>query len=341
MKFELLIIYVFFLLYLVFGQSMCFTNTVLLEFFYIDTSKCPTCFEEYIWKIARTEIILDEIQNKYGHAVEVKRWDFLSSNGSALFRQYNLNKIPSIVINAKETLSDQEITQEKLQSIINSILNYPTSEDLLGMIYLGVLSFSSPSVITLLFFIVIVSYEFDAYFKMKNWIINTMMFILGLISAQLVIFSLLFTNFSFTNVQISLRYVVRFSSVCLTIGGLELFGLIKFPYELNFLKKLKNCKNNLRVIGIFCTGGLFFVVETFNTPSFSYALLSATNLSLLLGFSVGVLIPFLAVGFMCIKMVGILIAVIKWSVQRTRLISGVILIAYASWLMLRILLRQL
>ncbi|MEM3699750.1 MAG: hypothetical protein QXL57_02640 [Candidatus Bathyarchaeia archaeon] len=279
-----------------------------------------------------------EIQNKYGRAIEVKRWDFSSNNGSTLFRQYNLTKIPSIVINAKEILLDQEITQDKLQSIINSILNYPMSEDLPGMIHLGVLSFLSPSVITLLFFIM--SYTVDEDLKMKNWIKNAIVFSLGLIIAQLVIFSLFFLNFSFTNFQILLRYVIRFSSICLIIGGLELFGLTRFPYEFSFLKKLKNCKNNLKFIGIFCIGGLFFVIETFNTPSFSYALLSATNLPLLLGFSVGVLIPFLTVGLICIKIVGILIVAIKGDVQRMRLISGAILIAYASWLMLKILLRQ-
>jgi cytochrome c biogenesis protein CcdA len=337
MKFKLSMIYVVFLLYLTFGQLASFTNTVLLEFFYIDTSKCPHCFEEIIYKLTQVEKMISEVQGKYGRVIEVKRWD-LSSNGSALFQQYNLTGIPSIVINAKEILSDQEITQEKLQSIINSILNYPTSEDLIGMIYLGFLSFLSPCTITLLLFIL--SYVINSSFNARNWIKKAVVFSLGFIITQMVLFGLFSIEFSFTNnIQTLLKYVIRLSSIGLILGGLELFGLIKFPYDSSFLEKLKAYKYNLGFLGVFYAGGLFFMVETFNTPSFSYTL-SARNLFSLLSFSLGILLPFLVIGLIGIKIVGTLVAPIKFDVRKMRLISGTLLITYASWLMLKILLRH-
>jgi len=103
-------------------------GVISMEYFY---SPPCSCSPEHLREAAKVDELLWKIKNEYQDQVRIEWIDATTSEGSDLMGQYNLTGTPTILVNGEYQISGEEITYEKLKSVIDGYLtgSYLAPED--------------------------------------------------------------------------------------------------------------------------------------------------------------------------------------------------------------------
>jgi len=324
-------------LLLIFAVNVYTENEVYIEFFYLDPP-CHTCLSwRETWEtFVNASNLMDEIQNEYGNQVQIERVDTTTPDGIDRFNQYNLIEAQAVVINHEIKLEGDELTEENLKNYIDAYLsgenpsaNLVQPISALAVFSLGLFSGLSPCLMAMLAFIL--SYTSGTVSNFKSGMFRVLVFGIGFILAIMLLGTLVTTTLmSIPSLYKAIMWAV---SILMIFIGLNLIGLLNvlFRFEL-FAQKLTK-KYGTTTIGLFALGFIFYFVNLCAVP-LSYTVLptltAPRNMYLLVLFSVGVLIPFLAVGIIA---GGSPTLARKIRAQRRyiRALSGIILLIYSVW----------
>jgi len=202
---------------------------------------------------------------------------------------------------------------------------------------LGFFETFSPCLIILLSFIV--GYTLSGEVKFKEGFAKIMVFGAGFVSASAILglaCGLLF--FSMPHLQVSLTLAVCFFAI---IFSLNLLGLLKFPFQTKLLVSKIAKKYVFTYIGLFILGFIFYFLDPCIAPIFASMasfLFSEFFFFTLLVFSIGAFVPFVLIGLF----VGAISKITRWAYKHRvflRGLSGIILLGYALYLLLSIILH--
>jgi len=92
---------------------------VQLEFFY--SEGCPDC--------QAVKPIIDDVEEEYKGNISLIRLEISNVDNWERFISYNLSEVPAIVINNKIKLSKEDITKEKIEGVINTLISNGSIEN--------------------------------------------------------------------------------------------------------------------------------------------------------------------------------------------------------------------
>jgi cytochrome c biogenesis protein CcdA len=301
---------------------------VLVEFFYLP-SGCSTCDR------AKPSVL--EIEKQYGERILVKWVDVRDAEGFQRFRQYALNRVPAVVVNCEYKILSSEITLERLRAVLDAYLGEtppPPSPSaplsLIAAFTLGFFETFSPCLIAILSFIL--SYTVGEATRFKEGMLRVMTFGVGFVSAAVVLgatFALALV--SIPNLQNVMMWII---CVFVFIFGLNLLGLFKMPIQTKPLVKKLTERYAFTYVGLFSLGFLFYFLDPCIAP-FLFTILAMLQRSEfilpLLLFCLGAIIPFIGIGIVAGSASKLARKTYKHR-TKIRVISGIILISYAIYL---------
>jgi len=304
------------------------SEQVLVEFFYLPTG-CLIC--------DRAKQSMQEIERQYGEKIHVEWIDVSRSEGLQRFRNYSLTRVPAIVVNGEYKIVSSEMTREKLETVVEAYLREtpPTPSpsmplSLIAAFTLGFFETFSPCLVAILSFIL--SYTMGKATHFKDSMLRVMTFGAGFVSASIV----LGASFALALVSIPNLDNVMMWIICIfvIIFGLNLLGLFKMPLQTKPLVKKLTERYAFTYVGLFSLGFIFYFLDPCIAP-FLFTILvmlqgSEFILPLLL-FCLGAIIPFLGVGIVAGSTSQLARKTYKYR-TKIRAISGMILIAYAIYL---------
>jgi cytochrome c-type biogenesis protein len=205
----------------------------------------------------------------------------------------------------------------------------------MALAYSLVTSFS-PSLLALFAFILV--YSASVGKGWKDGLGRTVVFAFGIVAgAVLATMSLVLVGVSFLLVLfVQLRIITIVTAAIMILAGLSLIGILtRFVSSQSLLQRLV-AKRSIALLGLFLLGFLAFFVTLHTFPlTWFIAEGASIDTNLLLAFNLLLLIPFLAIGIIggvTPKLVGELY---KRQQLRIRAFSGMILVAYALWLLVQ------
>ncbi len=336
---RLLIVCVFFLAFLRVVHS---SSQVMIEFFYWDPRTdelyCPTCpswmklSEEFLTK----NEMMNNIQSEYGSKVLVEWIEYKSEAGQEKAASYGITSPNSVMING-EVKIEGEFNETSLRMIIEGKLNDTSPASLTAILALafsfGFFETFSPCLIVLLSFVL--SYTVGKATQVKEGMLQVMFFGVGFVVAAVSVglaFGLIFLSMEM------FRYILTWIVCVLAIFfGLNLLGLFKTtPLETKPLVKRISRKYAFTYGGLLLLGFLFYFLDPCIAPIFvaMVPLLTLEHLPLIiLVFSFGVILPFIIVGVFA----GSISKLVRGTYRhksKIRAVSGLILIAYALYLII-------
>jgi len=305
----------------------CASEQMLVEFFYLP-SGCPTC--------DRAKPLMFEIERQYGEKIKVEWIDVSRSEGLQQFRQYNLTRVPAVVVNREYMILSNEITREKLGAVIDAYLRetppMPSPSAPLSLIAaftLGFFETFSPCLIAILSFIL--SYTVGKATHFKEGMLRGITFGVGFVSAAIV----LGATFAIALVSIPNLQNVMVWIICIfvIIFGLNLLGLLKMPIQTKPLVKKLTERYAFTYVGLFSLGFVFYFLDPCIAPFLFTMLLmlQGSAFILLLLFCLGAIIPFIGIGIVAGSASKLARRTYKHR-HKIRAISGIILISYAIYL---------
>lgn len=308
------------------------TSKVIVEYFHF--SGCPEC--------ERVDALILDMQSEYSDKVSVEWIDALSPEGVNRLIQYNLKGAPAVVINHEYAILGEEITKDRLRSVIETYLHggafiIPSTIQISAPIAfsLGLFSMFSPCLLAMLVFIL--TYTTGTSVNLKGGILRASTFGLGLIAAYMLLGGfVLVLNTSITSILTSLHNLKWVVSASIIIIGLNLVDILKLPIKTKPLAQRLAKKYGFTLAGLFLLGILFSFINVPCAAPFLLILLAnillkgtLENLMLLVFFSLGVLIPFIAIGLVGGGGPSLAIRIRRQYRQRTiRIISGLVLIGF-------------
>ena len=266
-----------------------------------------------------TDPIVDRIEAQYENMV-ITRIETSTADGFNQWNKYGFLEVPAIVINNETKIPKEEITEEKLKTLIDeylveeeNITEYTTEEvtrkeqeieyintDLnLPFAYsLGLFAGFSPCLMAILGFLL--SFTAGTSNSAKSGMVRATVFGLGLVGSYLILgLCLLSFRKSIPDLE-SFSFV---TGVIVILIGLNLLGVLKSPVVLDNYFQSSARKYAGTLGGVFFLGILFSFVKVPCTAPMLLVLLNKTitngtvnDLALLLAFSGGVLTPFIGVG---------------------------------------------
>ncbi|KKG76231.1 cytochrome C biosynthesis protein [Methanosarcina mazei] len=266
-----------------------------------------------------TDPIVDRIEAQYENMV-ITRIETSTADGFNQWNKYGFLEVPAIVINNETKIPKEEITEEKLKTLIDeylveeeNITEYTTEEvtrkeqeieyintDLnLPFAYsLGLFAGFSPCLMAILGFLL--SFTAGTSNSAKSGMVRATVFGLGLVGSYLILGLCLL---SFRKSIPDLESFSFITGVIVILIGLNLLGVLKSPVVLDNYFQNSARKYAGTLGGVFCLGILFSFVKVPCTAPMLLVLLNKTitngtvnDLALLLAFSGGVLTPFIGVG---------------------------------------------
>jgi cytochrome c-type biogenesis protein len=337
---RLMLVLVFLLLSIEVAYSY---EQVIVEFLYSnpqdDPRYCGTCspwialYNKFVAKNDTTNSIRSDYESE-----AVFEWiDITSDEGEEKQQLYQVSP-NSIVING-EIKIEGDFNETYIREIIDSILEEISpppqpSESLMPILALafsfGFFDAFSPCIIALLSFIL--SYTVGKTTRFKESILQVMLFGVGFVFAAVLIgLTVGLTFLSFQPFQVVLTWIVCFFAI---FFGLNQLGLLKIPFETKPLVKKLARKYVLTYGGLVLLGSLFYFLDPCIAPIF-IAMLPILSLEalplILLIFSLGVILPFFLIGILAGSISKLARGTYKHK-SKIRAISGLILIAYAIYL---------
>ena len=301
-----------------------------------------------------TDPIVDRIEAQYENMV-ITRIETSTADGFNQWNKYGFLEVPAIVINNETKIPKEEITEEKLKTLIDeylveeeNITEYTTEEvtrkeqeieyintDLnLPFAYsLGLFAGFSPCLMAILGFLL--SFTAGTSNSAKSGMVRATVFGLGLVGSYLLLgLCLLSFRKSIPDLE-SFSFV---TGVIVILIGLNLLGVLKSPVVLDNYFQSSARKYAGTLGGVFFLGILFSFVKVPCTAPMLLVLLNKTitngtvnDLALLLAFSGGVLTPFIGVGMIGGYTLSKQIRSYKMYLKK---ISGFALIFFGLWIMI-------
>jgi cytochrome c biogenesis protein CcdA len=323
-----------------------YANPVTIQYFH--QKGCHDC--------EVTDPIITKISMEYNNKVNVLKIETSTVDGFNQWKKYAFLEVPAVVVNNKTKIPKEEITEEKLKTLIDEYLveeenknnteytteevtkneqsnEYITTNLNLPFAYsLGFFAGLSPCLMAILGFLL--SFTAGTSNNVKNGIIRAFLFGLGLVSSYLLLgLCLLAFRKSIPNSE----YFSFITGSIVSLIGLNVLGIVKSPVVLDnyFQNSAKKYASTLG--GVFLLGILFSFVKVPCTAPLLLVLLNKTitngtinDISLLLAFSGGVLTPFIGIG-----LIGGYTLAKQVRSYRTYLkkISGFVLILFGLWMM--------
>lgn len=333
-------------LLLLFIEVVYSSEQVIVEFLYWDPSRspryCETCgpwialYEDFL---AKKEIMDNLSTRERYHGKVVFDWvDITSELGVEKKQLYNVSYPNSIVINGQFKI-EGDFDETYIEEVIDAFLKETSPSDqpsdpLFSVLVLaysfGFFETFSPCLIALLSFIL--SYSIGKTTRFKERILQVMAFGIGFVFAAIsigLLFGLVFL--SLQAFQIILTWIVCIFSI---FFGFSLLGFFETPFGTKpFVKRLAR-KYVFTYSGLILLGFLFYFLDPCIAPVF-IAMLPILSLDflplVLLVFCLGVFLPFLFIGILAGSISKLARGTYKHK-SKIRAISGLILIAYAIYL---------
>ena len=301
-----------------------------------------------------TDPIVDRIEAQYESMV-ISKIETSTADGFNQWNKYGFLEVPAIVINNETKIPKEEITEEKLKTLIDeylveeeNITEYTTEEvtrkeqeieyintDLnLPFAYsLGLFAGFSPCLMAILGFLL--SFTAGTSNSAKSGMVRATVFGLGLVGSYLLLgLCLLSFRKSIPDLE-SFSFV---TGIIVILIGLNLLGILKSPVVLDNYFQSSARKYAGTLGGVFFLGILFSFVKVPCTAPMLLVLLNKTitngtvnDLALLLAFSGGVLTPFIGVGMIGGYTLSKQIRSYKMYLKK---ISGFALIFFGLWIMI-------
>ncbi|AKB18218.1 cytochrome c biogenesis CcdA family protein [Methanosarcina sp. WWM596] len=268
-----------------------------------------------------TDPIVDRIEDQYkNNSIVISKLETSTADGFNQWNKYGFLEVPAIVINNETKIPKEEITEEKLKTLIDeylveeeNITEYTTEEAMrkeqeieyininlnLPFAYsLGLFAGFSPCLMAILGFLL--SFTAGTSNSAKSGMVRAMVFGLGLVGSYLILgLCLLSFRKSIPDLE-SFSFV---TGIVVILIGLNLLGILKSPVVLDNYFQSSARKYAGTLGGVFFLGILFSFVKVPCTAPMLLVLLNKTitngtvnDLALLLAFSGGVLTPFIGVG---------------------------------------------
>ncbi|KAF5043280.1 Thiol:disulfide interchange protein DsbD [anaerobic digester metagenome] len=300
-----------------------------------------------------TDPIVDRIETQY-NTIVISKIETSTADGFNQWNKYGFLEVPAIVINNETKIPKEEITEEKLKTLIDeylveeeNITEYTTEEvtrkeqeieyintDLnLPFAYsLGLFAGFSPCLMAILGFLL--SFTAGTSNSAKSGMVRATVFGLGLVGSYLLLgLCLLSFRKSIPDLE-SFSFV---TGIIVILIGLNLLGILKSPVVLDNYFQSSARKYAGTLGGVFFLGILFSFVKVPCTAPMLLVLLNKTitngtvnDLALLLAFSGGVLTPFIGVGMIGGYTLSKQIRSYKMYLKK---ISGFVLILLGLWIM--------
>jgi cytochrome c biogenesis protein CcdA len=325
------------------------SKQVTVEFLYSNPQddplycgKCPPWVALYNQFLAKNNTV-NNMRRDYESEVVFEWIDITSHEGEEKQQLYQVSP-NSLVING-EIKIEGDFNETYIREIIDSILKEISpppqpSEPLIPILALafsfGFFDSFSPCIMALLSFVL--SYTVAKTTRFKESILQVMLFGVGFVFAALSIgLTIGLTLRSLQAFQVVLIWIVCFFAI---FFGLNLLGLLKISVETKPVVKNLARKYVFTHGGLVLLGFLFYFLDPCIAPIFvamvPILFLEALPLVLLV-FSLGVMLPFFLVGFLAGSISKLARGTYKHK-SEIRAISGLILIAYAIYLIFFVLL---
>ncbi|AKB41104.1 Hypothetical protein MSMAW_2113 [Methanosarcina mazei WWM610] len=301
-----------------------------------------------------TDPVIDKIEVQYNDSIVITRIETNTADGFNQWNKYGFLEVPAIVINNETKIPKEEITEEKLKTLIDeylveeeNITEYTTEEvtrkeqeieyintnlNLPFAYSLGLFAGFSPCLMAILGFLL--SFTAGTSNSAKSGMVRATVFGLGLVGSYLILgLCLLSFRKSIPDLE-SFSFV---TGVIVILIGLNLLGVLKSPVVLDNYFQSSARKYAGTLGGVFFLGILFSFVKVPCTAPMLLVLLNKTitngtvnDLALLLAFSGGVLTPFIGVGMIGGYTLSKQIRSYKMYLKK---ISGFVLILLGLWIM--------
>jgi cytochrome c biogenesis protein CcdA len=320
------------------------SEQVILEFLYWDPhSYCDTCpslnrlYQDFLAK----NKTMNRIWGDYKDKVVFKWIDITSEEGMEKKQLYSISHLYAIVINGKLVSQGDDFNETYIREAIEAVLkecsppaqpSKPLMPILASAFLFGFFETFSPCLIALLAFIL--SYTVGNTTGFKDSILQVMVFGIGFVFAAVSIgltIGLMFL--SLQAFQIFLMWIICIFAI---FFGFNLLGLFKTPFETKPLVKKLVRKNAFTYGGLILLGFIFYFLDPCLAPIFvaMLPLLSPEALPIiLLVFCLGVILPFCFIG----TLAGSISRLARDTYRhkaKIRAVSGLILLAYALYIIL-------
>lgn len=328
-----LIVCVFFFVFFGIVHS---SNQVLIEFFYWDP--CPVCPK---WATVHEEFLrknetMNNIQSEYGSKVLVRWIDYESKEGQEKAASYGITFPNSLMING-EVRVQGEFNETSLREIIEGGSDETSPTSLAAILTLafsfGFFETFSPCLIVLLSFVL--SYSVGKMTQAKEGMLQVMFFGFGFVVAAVSVGLAL--GLMFLSMEMFRHILTWIVCVLAILFGLNLLGLFKTThFETKPLVKRITRKYAFAYSGLFLLGFLFYFLDPCLAPIFvaMLPLLTFEYMPLIiLVFSFGVIVPFIIVGVFAGSISKFARGAYRHK-SKIRAVSGLILIAYALYLII-------
>ncbi|QIB91636.1 cytochrome c biogenesis protein [Methanosarcina mazei] len=332
-------------LYLILIPMAC-ANSITVQYFH--QKGCHDC--------EITDPIVDRIETQYkNNTIIISKIETSTVDGFNQWNKYGFLEVPAIVVNNETKLPKEEITEEKLKTLIDeylveeeNITEYTTEEvtrkeqeieyintnlNLPFAYSLGLFAGFSPCLMAILGFLL--SFTAGTSNTAKSGMVRATVFGLGLVGSYLLLgLCLLSFRKSIPDLE-SFSFV---TGIIVILIGLNLLGILKSPVVLDNYFQSSARKYAGTLGGVFFLGILFSFVKVPCTAPMLLVLLNKTitngtvnDLALLLAFSGGVLTPFIGVGMIGGYTLSKQIRSYKMYLKK---ISGFALIFFGLWIMI-------
>lgn len=330
---------------------------VIIEFLYY-YDPCPTCPKELY---LHNKGIVDRIESDYGRNVSVVRIPFYSDEGEEKRRQYKIEvwEQNAIVINCEVVVTgyaNETYIREYIDYFLGIKSSPPTQPPQqssppaqLNLLTLLTISFTfgffetfSPCLIIMLSFIL--GYTITELASFKEKIAQVMAFGVGFVIATFLMFAITAAGIISVATMLHMQHVLMWivCALAILLGldllGLNIFKIFKIKAETKPLIQRLTKKYAFTYTGLTILGFLFYFLDPCIAPIFvvmvalsQQALLLEFFPLVLLVFCLGVITPFLGIGFLS----GSISKLVRKTYRhrsKIRAISGLILIGYAIYL---------
>lgn len=325
------------------------TDQVVIQFLYLDPSTipgaCPACpgWQQAYADYQEKTRIIDRISHLYGDKIVVEKIDFMSSEGKNLTSVYAPIYPQFVVVNHEVKIEGEGFTEENLKKVIDEYLAGGEFDDNLvqpltiaGAFSLGFFDTFSPCLIAMLSFIL--SYTLGETIRFRTGMLRVIAFGIGFVSAAVLLgAAVALMLVSMPSIQIALMWIICIFAILL---GLNLSGLLNVPVQTKPLVKKLAGKYTATYMGLLLLGFIFYFLDPCLAPFAFTMLLMLRNSEFilpLLMFCLGVFIPFIGIGIVAGYASKLARSTYKHR-SIIRAVSGLILIIYALYLIIFVLL---
>ena len=356
-----------FVLFLLFVQMAYSTGQVVIEFFYLNPEEgdlgplwksCPDCLEKYNEFLEKNDTI-NRIQSNYTSQVLVNRTRFClpSEEGAAKKELYNITQPNSIVIRDEKgnfTKIEGAFNETYIRQVIDAYLKgesppptplpqlQPLAAVLAVAFSFGFFETFSPCLLALLSFVL--SFTIGKTTQFKEGFFHVMTFGIGFVFAAILLGStvgLILSSLATFYITLSLIMCIFALFFGLDLLGFNVLKILNIKFETKPLVTKLSRKYAYTYTGLVLLGFLFYFLDPCIAPIFvsmvPLMLLEYLPLIILV-FSFGVILPFIVIG-MIAGSVSKLVRVTYKHRSKIRAISGLVLIAYALYLIILVMFR--